>query len=459
MLFDRLATVIEYTIANIRNIGIAWAAVGVVILKNSFIGRLIGTLTQAIAKTVSFRLAIASLQGTFRALDKLTVRFFPNFVKNASTATRATLKVFQAMATGMVVALRAVWVATLAVTKALFRILWPLALVEGIVITIAFIKNLKVELDKIDSTLRVAFIAAAAKAAGALQFIFVDLPDRYLGEFSVKINSYGNKIINFFRTIGIAAGKIGDEVEKIFSGEASVRGFTTRVRQIIEEAKIEAAQLDNVLPEIRVESPIRFDIEKEILDFFGIEQEEADAALAAIDRAMEKTLDDVRQQWNAFVGDFEESEFDVDISELEKQLAFVEEAFNALEDKAKSTASEIARLNKETADNIASAFGQAAKDIILDFDNIGDAVKNLARTIINELANRIIAIPITNAISGALGGIFPGIPGLQGGGRGSGLTLVGKQVPNWLTSADLARSTVTSACGMPSWARQEAAGS
>ena len=292
----------------------------------------------------SLRLAIAAVGKQFAAVDRFTVRFFPNMVKNSRTAARATLRIFQSMATGMILALRAVWRTVLGLSAALYRLLWPLALVEGIIITIEFLGHLGDELDRIGATFGDAFVVGGAKIAKVLQFIFVDKPDEYLGEFTIKINRQINKVINFFRTIGLAAARISEEVDKIFSGEATISGFAGRVNQIIEDAKAEVAGLSPVLPEIRVESDVRFDLERLILDAFEISPEQADRTFDAILNSAQKTIDDVRQRWSAFTGDIEEIDIDVDISDLEKQIAFVEEAYDSLEDTTKSAAQEIARI-------------------------------------------------------------------------------------------------------------------
>ena len=120
--FDRLATVIEYTVANFRNLIGVWLALGVVVLKNSFIGRLVGNLATAIKSMFSLRLAIAAVGKQFAAVDRFTVRFFPNMVKNSRTAARATLRIFQSMATGMILALRAVWRTVLGLSAALYQV-------------------------------------------------------------------------------------------------------------------------------------------------------------------------------------------------------------------------------------------------------------------------------------------------------------------------------------------------
>ena len=94
---------------------------------------------------------------------------------------------------------------------------------------------------------------------------------------------------------------------------------------------------------------------------------------------------------------------------------------------------EIVTVGDRLAEDLGMAFGNFAKDVILDFDNIEDAAKNLANAILSALAERLIAAPIANAIAGSLGQIFGGIGFLQGaaqhGGRHSGLTLVGEAGP------------------------------
>ena len=132
-----------------------------------------------------------------------------------------------------------------------------------------------------------------------------------------------------------------------------------------------------------------------------------------IAEANQKTVDDVRKQWATFTGDFDEVEFNIDTSDLNNQLEFIDDNFEYLKTQAEDAAETIENLNKRTADNMARAFGDAAKDIVIEFGNIEDTVKNLARTIVNELANRFIAAPITNALTG----VFWGFVWWGGGSR------------------------------------------
>ena len=87
------------------------------------------------------------------------------------------------------------------------------------------------------------------------------------------------------------------------------------------------------------------------------------------------------------------------------------------------------------------AFGRFAATAITDFRDIGNAARQLANTIIQDLINRIIAQPLSSALFGflssGLGGIFSGgaAPGgaagvgLQSGGLGSGFQIVGEAGP------------------------------
>ena len=86
--------------------------------------------------------------------------------------------------------------------------------------------------------------------------------------------------------------------------------------------------------------------------------------------------------------------------------------------------SRLADVAREAGD----AFGDFTRSAITDFENVGDAVRNLARTIIDSLIESLIVSPIANAASGFLGSLFGGFgggafggnPHRQGGGPVSG---------------------------------------
>lgn len=80
------------------------------------------------------------------------------------------------------------------------------------------------------------------------------------------------------------------------------------------------------------------------------------------------------------------------------------------------------------AGDVGQAFGDFAGQVITNFKNIGEAARELGRTIVDALIKRLISTPIANAITGGLTSLF-GIPGLQTGGLGRGLTLVGEAGP------------------------------
>ena len=89
-------------------------------------------------------------------------------------------------------------------------------------------------------------------------------------------------------------------------------------------------------------------------------------------------------------------------------------------------ADQIDRRLSDTARTIGDAFGNFAGSLITDFRNIGDAARRLGQQIIEALTQRFVVNPISNFVGNLLGGIFPG---LQDGGVGRGLTLVGEAGP------------------------------
>ena len=80
----------------------------------------------------------------------------------------------------------------------------------------------------------------------------------------------------------------------------------------------------------------------------------------------------------------------------------------------------------DIARGVGRAFGEFAGSVIRNFNNIGEAARRLGQQIVDNLINNLIVSPISNFFTRALGGI---IPGLQNGGLGRGLTLVGEGGP------------------------------
>ena len=81
---------------------------------------------------------------------------------------------------------------------------------------------------------------------------------------------------------------------------------------------------------------------------------------------------------------------------------------------------------KRAADGISRAFGEFASSAIADFKSIGEAARQLAKTILNELLNALAIRPITNFLTPLIGGAL-GISTAATGGLRSGLTLVGER--------------------------------
>ena len=140
--FDRLNQVIIYLVNNLQNVGLVWAALGAIALKNSFVGRFISDIGKAGVALLNFRLVITNTRKTFNSLNKLTERFFPNFIKNATLTAQRTVRIVNSTAAAVVATAKSAGLAIAAVGKALGRLLWPLALVEGILIAIRYVKEL-----------------------------------------------------------------------------------------------------------------------------------------------------------------------------------------------------------------------------------------------------------------------------------------------------------------------------
>ena len=81
------------------------------------------------------------------------------------------------------------------------------------------------------------------------------------------------------------------------------------------------------------------------------------------------------------------------------------------------------------AEDAGRAWGRFTGDLIRNFNSIGDAARRLGQTIVDSLIRRLIEQPITNFFTNLLASSLGGIPGLQSGGLGRGLTLVGEAGP------------------------------
>ena len=86
------------------------------------------------------------------------------------------------------------------------------------------------------------------------------------------------------------------------------------------------------------------------------------------------------------------------------------------------------------------AFESLGLAAIRNFNNIGEAARNLASELANNLLRILFLRPIANALGGALGGAL-GIPQAQFGGFHSGLTLVGERGPELVDFRSPARVT------------------
>ena len=82
---------------------------------------------------------------------------------------------------------------------------------------------------------------------------------------------------------------------------------------------------------------------------------------------------------------------------------------------------------QQVYDNALDSIGQFAASAILNFKDIESAARSLAETILNDLIKALVIAPIRSAAQGFLGSLAGS--GLQHGGLGSGLSLVGEGGP------------------------------
>ena len=148
---------------------------------------------------------------------------------------------------------------------------------------------------------------------------------------------------------------------------------------------------------------------------------------------------EIRDRLKLLSGDFSSADLEIpeiDTSGLQSQFDSIQNSFENIGETAVEVADDIKEANDRTAQSIAEAFGNAAQQVVVDFSNLSNTVRNLINSIVNSLAQRFIAQPITNAFSGLLGGLFGTA---QTGGLHSGLTLVGEAGPELVDFRNPAR--------------------
>ena len=532
--FERIQQIIEYTVQNVRNLADAFILLGVAILRNTFIGRFVGSLTSAVKATFNLRLAVASVIRTFAGFHEgpvpaviRTSREFERLkevvtgvgkridtflttweTRAANTyqkvrtgaiftwssiqrgAVRTGFIVGRSIAAGVTVAInafRTLATAVISVARLIGRIVWPFAIIEGILLSVKFLKILKEEADTLGVSFRDAAVIASTELVGTLVQGLAFLTQRVVafyhgvvsGAYSAfeqfrlrveipfaKVDLYiaqlGERIDQFFANLGAKLGSFFGRSDDSLRININPEVELTRVERI--NAEIE--HMEDQLVSLGQVSRKAFDdagraYEDFLLDtshipgqvggattdalrsglqsLLGFEPETLEASRRAATNTIDRMRNEIRDRLKLLSGDFSSSELElpeIDTSGLQSQFDDIQNSFQDIGEVATEVADDIKEANDRTARSIAEAFGNAAAQVVVDFSNLTNTVRNLINSIVNSLAQRFIAQPITNAFSGLLGGLFGTA---QTGGLHSGLTLVGEAGPELVDFRNPAR--------------------
>ena len=297
--FDALRDGIQFLVANLRSLGDALIIIGLFALRRTFIGRLALSFVAAAKAALSLRIAIASTAATFSALRALpaaaTASIAAGFARiagfaraagvavtgfaasAAAAAARSSLSLnsaFAAVQTGAaragafagralavgitagaaaaITALRTLAAAIVGVARTITRIIWPLAIIEGIIITFRYVRNLREEMDALGLSFGDVAAVAISEFAGKIINGIVRLGARVAGFYSglaeaslTVFAAIGNNINHVFELIRVSIVNrvnaivdrittLAEEVENRFRQTlASVRDYFERIGRVI----------------------------------------------------------------------------------------------------------------------------------------------------------------------------------------------------------------------------------
>ena len=532
--FERIQQVIEYTIQNVRNLADVFILLGVVVLKNTFVGRFVGSLLSAVKATFNLRLGVASVIRTFAGFHEgpvpaviRTSREFTRLQEIIRTTgvridtfltrweTRAA-RAYQAIRTGSVFtwetiqrgavrtgfvvgrsiaagvtvainAFRTLATAVIGVARLIGRIVWPFAIIEGILLSVKFLQILKEEADTLGVSFRDAAVVASTELVGTLVQGLAFLTQRVVAFYHGLVSGANSAFEQFrlrveieFTKVTLYIAEIAQSIDQFFSNLGAKLGsffgrgddaLTINIHPEVELTRVERLSseiqnMENQLVSLGQVSRKAFDdagraYEDFLLDtshipgqvggattdalrsglqsLLGFEPETLEASRRAATNTIDRMRNEIRDRLRLLSGDFSNADLElpeIDTSGLQTQFDSIQHSFEEIGETAAEVADDIKVANDRTAQSIANAFGDAAAQVVVDFSNLTNTVRSLINSIVSALAQRFIAQPITNAFTGLLGGLFGTA---QTGGLHSGLTLVGEAGPELVDFRNPAR--------------------
>ena len=295
-------------------------------------------------------------------------------------------------------------------------------------------------------------VALFKSGLNAIRILWEAAPDFFKGVFD-KVKTFASEVVNdisrkfgeFLNFLGSFLGLQPIELPEIEVPEVDIRGK-------IEEAILDAERyLRGGLEIIKKDIRDAFDpdqireaindayFQREIALLSEAERRTAFETILDRFRAVGVEAEDAANEVKQLRKDIEsfnvgEGQVDIDVG------GNVTEVAEELDERGKNL--------QRLAGDIGNAFGDFTTETIKNFRNIGEAARQLGQTILDSLIKRLIASPITSAITNSLSSLF-GVPGLQNGGLGRGLTLVGEGGPELVdfrrpgrvySNADLSRA-------------------
>ena len=336
--------------------------------------------------------------------------------------------------TGILISTRSAMAGLALVTTGLgiaIRTILPIALIEGLIFVTTYIRNLDRELQDLSLSFTQLGAVAGLNFVEAMTIQLIALPDRIftivraiagslIELFRITAQSIGAVIVEGIKT---GFGLTGDlDIPEVFSTafDASLSRAADNINGIFAGFENRLAATSEFFG---ASSPI---LKLAGFDDAGIKRLQDASRIAA-----ERTLQSFRDALSPSVsGDSGVSET---ITNLEQDFSKIGNIFD----------DQIVSPVKQSFSSIGRSFEDFATTAITSFSDIGDAAKQLGRTIVQELTRSLIVQPIiegfTNLLGAGLGGSGGGggnllpasLSGIaaQGGGLRSGLTLVGEQGP------------------------------
>ena len=434
-----IVTVFEALVDNLDKVRFVALALGAVLLRQLYFSTAAATALTFAKGLVTATGAMAALTAATAFLRTALIRLgFGVIIVAIGEAVYQTYRFVDAMG-----GIRNAFQAVIGVGKEVFeRILFNLELlavnteIEFLKARIAVINTFKAipafARSAVDGVVRIY-----SSAVNAIKIAWDVLPDIFKAIFDKVVNfakSAVNTIISSFqKALNFVASFLGIELPEFLQlpeFEVDEEGLATKLRRAVDNARQYLRGGAEVVRRA-IENAFDTDAIREQIDTAYFKREIAELSEAERRVAFTTIIDSFKEvgaSSEEAAAEVEKLKESIDTFQIGSGATGAGAGGESRIEQAKVELTDMQQRLKNLSTDIGRAFGDFASSAISNFRDIGEAARELGRVIVDSIINKLIAGPIADFVAGGLGSLF-GIPGLQDGGLGRGLTLVGEAGP------------------------------